>query len=108
MKNCVELIAALQYKIRMFGIPIDGPTEIFCDNEAVYKNASTSESQLRKKLHSISYHMSRDAVASSAYRIAQEDTETNLSELFTKVLQRPWRELLLDSFTSLISEPTVS
>ena len=41
MKNSVELIAALGYKLRMVGVPIDGSTDIFCDNEAVYKNAST-------------------------------------------------------------------
>ena len=40
MKNVMELIAALRYKLRMFGVPIDGSTDMFCDNEAVYKNAS--------------------------------------------------------------------
>ena len=70
-----------------------------CDNEAVYKNSSTLESQLRKKHHSISYHMSREAVASCACRMAKEHTETNLSNLFTTVLPRPRRELLLYSFT---------
>ena len=70
----------------MFDVPIDGSTEIFCDNEAVYRNDSTPESQLRKKRHSISCHMSREAVASGACRMAKEDTETNLSDLFTKVL----------------------
>ena len=40
MKNSVEMIAALRYRLRMFGVPIDGSTDIFCDNEAVYKNAS--------------------------------------------------------------------
>ena len=58
---------------------------IICDNEAVYKNASTPESRLRKKHHSILYHMSREAVASGACRMVKEDTETNLSDLFTKV-----------------------
>ena len=86
MKNSIELIAALRYKLRMFGVPIDGSTEIFCDNEAVYKNASTPESQLRKKHHSISYHMSREAEVSGACRMAKEDTETNLSDIFTKML----------------------
>ena len=99
MKNAVELIAALRYKLRMFGVPMDGPTDMFCDNEAVYKNASTPESQLKKKHHSISYHMSREAVASGACRIAKEDTETNLSDLFTKVLTRVRREFLLNKFT---------
>ena len=99
MKNAVELIATLRYKLRMFGVPMDGPTDMFCDNEAVYKNASTPESQIKKKHHSISYHMSREVVASGACRIAKEVTEINLSDLFTKVLTRVRREFLLNKFT---------
>ena len=99
MKNAVELIGALRYKLRMFGVPMDGPTDMFCDNEAVYKNASMPESQLRKKHHSIAYHMSREAVAGGACRIAKEDTETNLADLFTKVLPKARREFLLNLFT---------
>ena len=98
MKKSVELIADLRYKLRVFGVPIDGSTDIFCDNEAVYKNASTPKSHLRKKHHSISYHTSREAVSSGACRMAKEGTETNLSDLFTNLLPRPRRELLLDSF----------
>ena len=40
MKNAIELIESLRYKLIMFGVPIDGSTNIFCDNEAVYKNTS--------------------------------------------------------------------
>ena len=83
----------------MFGVPIDGYTDILYDNEAVYKNLSTPKSQLRNKHHSISYNMSRKVVASGACRMAKEDTDTNLSDLFTKVLPRTRRELLLESFT---------
>ena len=92
MKKSVDLIAALRYKLKMFGVPIYGSTPIFCDNEAVYKNVSTPASQLRKKHHSILYHMSTEAVTSGACRMAKEDTETNLSYLFTKMLPRPRRE----------------
>ena len=35
MKNAVELIEALRYKLQMFGVPIYGPTKIYFDNEAV-------------------------------------------------------------------------
>ena len=66
MNNYVELIAALPYKLRMFGVPIDGSTEIFCNNDAVYENVYTSISQLRNKHHSILYHTSRETVASGA------------------------------------------
>ena len=66
MKNSVDLIAALQYKLRIFGVPIDGSTDILCDNEAVYKNAPTPKSKLKKKHYSILYHMRREVVASGA------------------------------------------
>ena len=83
----------------MFGVPIDGSTNMFCDNEAVYKNASIPESQLQKKHHSISYHISWEAVATGACRVAKEETTTNMADLFTKVLPQPRRELLLNKFT---------
>ena len=99
MKNSVELMVALGYKLRIFGVPIDGSTDILCENGSVYKNASMPESQLRKKLHSILYHMIREAVASGACRMAKKDTENNLSDLFIKLIPRPRKELFLDSFT---------
>ena len=98
-KQAVELVKALRYKLRMFGVLIEGPTDMFCDNEAVYKNSSIPESVLRKKHHSIAYHMCREAVAARICRIAKEDTETNLADIFTKVLPRPRREKLLNAFT---------
>ena len=56
LKLTVKLVIALRYKLRMFGVPIEGPTEMLCDNKAVFKNTSTPESVLRKKYHSIAYH----------------------------------------------------
>ena len=88
MKNAVELIESLRYKLRIFGVPVDVPTDMFCDNEAVYKNASTPESHLKKKHHSIYYLMSQEAVDSGACSIVKGDTETNLADLFTNDLTR--------------------
>ena len=56
MKTAVEKIEALRYKLRMFGVPLEGPTNIFCDNESVFKNASIPDSTLKKKHTSICYH----------------------------------------------------
>jgi hypothetical protein len=36
MKNAVEMIEALRHKLRMFGAPVDSPTNIFCDNVASF------------------------------------------------------------------------
>ena len=52
----VELIEGLRYKLRMFGIPIDGPTNVFCDNQSVVTNATMPESVLKRKHNSIAYH----------------------------------------------------
>ena len=41
LKNKVDLVEALRYKLRMFGVPIEGTTTIFCDNELVYNNVPT-------------------------------------------------------------------
>ena len=99
MRIAVEMIKALRYKLRMFGVPIDGPTSVFCDNEAVYKNTVMPESQLGKKMHSIAYHICRESVAAGIIQIAKEGTKTNLADLFTKFLPRLDRERLLDCFT---------
>lgn len=99
MKTAIEMIEALRYKLRMFGVPFEGPTNIFCDNEAVCKNCSTPASTLKKKHLSISYHRNREAVASGTCRIAKEGTLTNLSDLYTKMLPQPRREELLDKYT---------
>jgi hypothetical protein len=64
MRQAIELVKALRYKLRMFGIPVEGPTDVFYDNESVFKNVSRPESVLSKKQHSISYHAAREAVAS--------------------------------------------
>ena len=96
MKTAVEQIEALTYKLCMFRVPLEGPTNIFCDNESVFKNASIPDSTLKKKHKSICYHRSREAVAVGTVQIAKEGRTTNLSDLFTKPLPKPRRTFLLD------------
>ena len=36
MKQAVELVKVMQYKLQMFGVPLEGPASMYCDNEAVY------------------------------------------------------------------------
>jgi hypothetical protein len=96
--QAIDLIKGLRYKLRMFGIPIEGLTDIFCNNESVFKNVSIPESVLSKKQHSISYHAARESVAAQIVRIAKENTLMNLSDVFTKTQNKPKREGLLDKF----------
>ena len=77
---------------------MEGPASVYCDNDAVYKNIVNPPLVLSKKMHSISYHFCREAVAADIVRIAKEDTSTNLSDLFTKILTKTRRDELLDKF----------
>jgi hypothetical protein len=88
-KIATELIQGLRYKLRMVGVPLDGPTNVFCDNEAVVRNSSIPESQLKKKHVSICYHRVREACASGMLRVTKEHGLTNLADVLTKNLPGP-------------------
>jgi hypothetical protein len=97
MRVAVEKIRALRYKLRMFGIPIDGPTNILGDNESVVNAASKVEGRLNKKHNAICYHAVREACAAGWVRVGWEPTETNVADLFTKMLPVETRGRLLSS-----------
>ena len=92
LRICKEMIVALRYKLRMFGVPIEGPANVFCDNRGVVKNVSIPESTLMKKHNAINYHAVREAVAAGIMRVGKEDGTTNLADLLTKVMtgQKRW------------------
>ncbi len=52
----VELIENLHYKLRMFGVPIDGLANVYCDNNSVCSNSTKPESTLKMKHNTIAYH----------------------------------------------------
>ena len=89
LRIAIEMIEGLRYKLRMMGVPIDGPTSVFCDNESVVKNTTRPESPLKKKHNSVAYHRAREACAAGVIRIAKQDGKTNIADLFTKLLDGP-------------------
>ena len=77
------------------GVPLAGPTNVFCDNESVFVNSTRPESTLKKKHNAIAYHRTREAIAADIVRIAWENGDTNISDLLTKLLPGPrLRELM--------------
>ena len=65
---------------------MDGPADVFCDDESVVKNASRPESPLKKKHQAVSFHQICEACVGDVLRTAKEDTKTNVSDPFTKSL----------------------
>ena len=88
-KTATEMIQALLYNLCMMGIPIDGPTNMFCDNQAVVRNSTMPESTLKKKHLAICYHCVQEACASGMIQIAKEDGATNQADVLTKSLPGP-------------------
>ena len=68
----------------MFGIPLDGPVNVFCNNEAVYQNSLFIESQLNRKHNSICYHLVWETAAAGKMVVFKVDGNGNLADLLTK------------------------
>ncbi len=86
MKHCTEYIRGLRYKLRMLGIPVEGPAFVFGDNKSVLYNSSIPDSTLKKKSQSLSYHFVREGSARDEWRLAYVNTHNNPSDLLTKPL----------------------
>jgi hypothetical protein len=95
MRIARDLISAMRIKLKSFGIPIQGPANTYGDNDSVVKNVSIPESTLNKRHNSINYHIVRESVAAKIMRVAKEDTETNIADAFTKLLDTTRKGALL-------------
>jgi hypothetical protein len=86
MKQCCEYLRGLRYKLRMMGIPINGPAYIFGDNQSVLANTTNPGSQLKKKSNAICYHFVREGVARKEWITTYIKSEHNVADLLTKPL----------------------
>ncbi len=98
MRITKDMVLALRIKLKCFGIPISGPTNVFCDNNAVVQNTSIPESTLSKKHNAINHHIIREAVAAGIIRVGKKDTLTNIADVFTKLVPVTRKYQLLSPF----------
>jgi hypothetical protein len=49
MKFAVEVIEGLRYKLRMMGVPVEDPCNVFCDNEAVEKELDQARVEVKEE-----------------------------------------------------------
>ena len=86
MKQSVDLIEDLRYKLKIMGYPMEGPSSLLCDNNNVAINTTTPKLTLKRKYTSISYHRYREAQAAGIVQITKEGTLANLVDILTKFL----------------------
>ena len=65
----------------MFGIPVLGHADDFCDNNAVYSNTVFVDSTLKKKHNSILFHFVRECVADGIIIVHKVHTKHNLADI---------------------------
>ena len=68
----VEHIKFIRYKLRMFGVPITGPANVYCDNQGIVKNTSIPDSTLSKKQNAVNCHTILEAADCATVFIGKE------------------------------------
>ena len=86
MKQAVEYVRGLRYKLRMLGIPCEEPSFVYGDNKSVLANTLVPASTLKKKMNSLSYHFVREGCTRDEWRTAYVKTHENVADLLTKPL----------------------
>ena len=94
LKTAVELTEGIRYKLRMMGVPVDGPAYIKGDNYSVIQNSSLPQSVLKKKSNSIAYHYVRERCAMDVCTVSWEPSESNVADMLTKIQTGPVRKRL--------------
>jgi hypothetical protein len=85
-RTASEQIIDLRYTLRMMGIPIDGPSWMFGDNQSVITSATIPESTLNKRHNALSYHLVRECIAAKIINFMHVPGKVNPSDLLTKFL----------------------
>ena len=84
LQIATKMISSFWYELQMFGIPLNGPANVFCDNEAVYRNTAFVESKLKQTNNSICFHLVGKAVGAGKMVVFKLDGSENLADLLTK------------------------
>jgi hypothetical protein len=86
MKQGMECLLGLHYKLCMMGVAVLGPSYIYGDNMSVIHNTQRPESMLKKKSNSLCYHAIREAVAMGECLTGHVSTHDNPADICTKVI----------------------
>ena len=77
----------LRLTLRHMGIPIDGPSWMFGDNEGVIKSSTIPASTLKKRHNALSYHTVRAAISAGIIEFRHIPGKINPADMLTKHLE---------------------
>ena len=67
-RQATEQVIDLRITLRYLGVPIEGPSFMFGDNQSVVTSSTIPHSNLNKRHNALSYHRVREAIASGVIR----------------------------------------
>jgi hypothetical protein len=76
------IMIAMRYKLRMFGVPLEGPAQVFCNNQGVVKYTSVPESALTKKHNTVNYHAVKEAAAAGVLEVRK--IQRQISQIYSR------------------------
>ena len=94
-RTCTEQIMDLRITLRHLGIPVQGASMVFGDNETVINTASVPHSKIQKRHNALSYHRTREAIAAGIIRPYHIEGKKNPADILSKHWDYPsvWPQL---------------
>ena len=83
-RTAVDQIVDLRFTLRSLGVPLDGPSWMFGDNQSVITNSTIPHSRLSKRWNALSYHRVRESIAAGYVRFHFIDSKQNPADVLTK------------------------
>jgi hypothetical protein len=88
-RTCTEQIIDLRLTLRYLGVPINGASMMFGDNESVINSAAIPHSKMHKRWVALSYHRVRWAVAAGILKIYHIAGKKNPADILSKHWDMP-------------------
>lgn len=91
----VEQILEIRTTLRYLGIPIEGPSVMFGDNQPVVNSSMDSSFRLKKRHNMMAFHRVREEVACGIVILYHIRSEENPADILTKQqTSRDWYRLM--------------
>ena len=86
MRITRDLLVRLHYRLSIFGVPSDGPSDVMHDNQIVVNNTILTQSTLGKKQNAVNYHVVCETSAEGILWEGRDYIDTKLADLLKTIL----------------------
>ena len=110
MKQAVEYVRGLRYKIRVVLIPCEDPTFVYGNRQSMLANTSVPASTLNKKYNSIAFNLIQEGFVHDDCRTTYVNTHKKHTYLLISPLplgEKSWRFVRRSLFLTLTQEKGV-